>query len=77
MIRIRLSEDALADLDDGFWFYEWQETGLGDYFSTCLRGDIEGLKTTAGVHRRYIGTTIDCSAAFSHLQSTTPLLRKE
>jgi plasmid stabilization system protein ParE len=52
MIRIQVSDDALADLDDGFWFYEVQEAGLGDYFASTLRADIEGLKITAGTHRR-------------------------
>jgi hypothetical protein len=52
MIRIDISEDALADLDAGFWFYEAQETGLGDYFAACLRSDLEGLKIFAGIHRK-------------------------
>jgi len=30
MIRIRISDDALEDLTEGFWFYEAQEPGLGD-----------------------------------------------
>jgi hypothetical protein len=29
MIRIRISSEALDDLDDGFWFYEAQDVGLG------------------------------------------------
>ena len=52
MIRVEISSDAFADLDDGFWFYEAQETGLGDYFASCLRADIEGLKISGGIHRR-------------------------
>ena len=51
MIKVRLSEDALQDLNDGFLFYEAQEAGLGDYFATYLRADIERLKVSAGVHR--------------------------
>jgi hypothetical protein len=51
MIRVRISEDALQDLNDGFLFYEAQEAGLGDYFATCLRADIEGLRVSAGIHR--------------------------
>lgn len=51
MITIRISEDALQDLNDGFLFYEAQEPGLGDYFAACLRADIEGLKISAGIHR--------------------------
>jgi hypothetical protein len=51
MIAVRISEDALQDLNDGFIFYEVQQPGLGDYFATCLRADIEGLRVGAGAHR--------------------------
>ncbi len=50
MKKVRISDDALADLNDGYWFYETQEPGLGDYFRSCLRADIEGLKVSAGIH---------------------------
>ena len=40
MIQIRISEDALRDLNEGFLFYEVQEAGLGDYFVSQLRADI-------------------------------------
>ena len=50
MKRIRISPDALADLNEGFFFYEQQEQGLGDYFTACLRSDIEELKITGGTH---------------------------
>lgn len=52
MIRIRISDDAFGDLDVGFWFYELQEAGLGDYIAATLRSEIEGLRITAGIHRR-------------------------
>ena len=48
---IQISEDALDDLNEGFLFYEAQASGLGDYFTSCLRADIEGLRFSAGVHR--------------------------
>lgn len=51
MIRIRISDDALDDLNHGFLLYEVQEAGLGDYFTSCLRADIEGLRITGGIHR--------------------------
>ena len=51
MIRIRISADALSDLNEGFWFYETQQQGLGEYFAASLRADIEGLRLTGGVHR--------------------------
>jgi hypothetical protein len=43
MIQVVISDDALEDLNEGFWFYESQQPGLGGYFASCLRGDIEGL----------------------------------
>ena len=49
MRRIRISDDALNDLNRGFLFYEAQEIGLGDYFVSCLRADIESLKICAGI----------------------------
>lgn len=52
MIKVRISDEALQDLADGFWFYEAQEPGLGDYFACCIKGDIEGLKVTGGIHRQ-------------------------
>lgn len=51
MITVRISEDALQDLNDGFLFYETQQAGLGDYFATCLRADIESLRLYGGIHR--------------------------
>lgn len=51
MTKIRISDDALADLNDGYWFYEAQNEGLEGYFISCLRADIESLKVTAGVHK--------------------------
>lgn len=51
MIKIKVSRGAERDLNNGFSFYEAQEAGLGDYFISCLRTDIEGLRISAGVHR--------------------------
>ena len=51
MMQVRVSEDALHDLNEGFLFYEAQELGLGDYFAASLRADIEGLRVSAGIHR--------------------------
>jgi hypothetical protein len=52
MIEIRISNDALFDLNDGSHFYETQELWLGDYILSQLRADIDGLKISAGIHRR-------------------------
>ena len=45
-----ISSDAELDLADGFWFYERQEFGLGDYFRSCLVSDIESLSYFGGIH---------------------------
>lgn len=36
MKRIQISSDALSDLNEGFLFYEQQNQGLGDYFTSSL-----------------------------------------
>jgi hypothetical protein len=51
MKKVRISADALCDLNEGFLFYEQQEIGLGDYYASSLRADIEELKITGGAHR--------------------------
>ena len=51
MTKIRISEDALDDLKEGFLFYEAQELGLGDYFTSCIRSDIESLRIMSGKQR--------------------------
>ena len=48
MIQVVISDDALDDLNVGFWFYETQQAGMGDYFADKLRNDIETLKQTGG-----------------------------
>ncbi len=55
MIRITITEEALRDLADGYSFYEIQEPGAGEYFASCLKGDIAGLRITAGIHRKAKG----------------------
>lgn len=34
MNRIKISDEAVQSLNDGFWFYTFQEKGLEDYFAT-------------------------------------------
>jgi hypothetical protein len=51
MIKVGISQEAFTDLNDGYWFYEAQESGLGDYFASSLRADIDGLKISGGIHR--------------------------
>jgi plasmid stabilization system protein ParE len=52
MIKLQISDEAFQDLDSGFLFYEAQESGLGDYFLSSIKSDIESLRISAGVHRK-------------------------
>lgn len=47
---LEISSDAESDLCDGYWFYERQSPGLGDYFRSCLISDIDSLQFFAGIH---------------------------
>ena len=49
MNRIKISEEAVQDLNNGYWFYEFQEKGLGDYFASSLRSEIDRLQFYAGI----------------------------
>ena len=46
---ISISSDAEADLAEGYWFYERQSPGLGDYFCSCLIADIDSLSYYGGI----------------------------
>jgi hypothetical protein len=50
-MRIRLLRSAYWDLDDGYAFYESREAGLGDYYLSSVKADIEGFRVSAGIHR--------------------------
>lgn len=47
---IAISSGAEADVADGFWFFERQSIGLGDYFRSCIFSDIESLRYFGGIH---------------------------
>jgi hypothetical protein len=49
-MKIRILKSAKNDLKEGYFFYEFQKSGLGTYFLTTLFSDIESLKISAGVH---------------------------
>lgn len=49
-MRLRILTEALEDLEQGFRFYEGQETGLGAYFLEQLFSDIDSLLHRAGIH---------------------------
>ena len=47
---VDILSDAEEDLAEGYWFYERQSPGLGDYFRSCLIADIESLAYYGGIH---------------------------
>ncbi len=53
--HIQILTEAVADLKDGWLFYESQEQGVGDYFWDSLISDIESLILYAGVHSKVNG----------------------
>ncbi|MBM4153544.1 MAG: type II toxin-antitoxin system RelE/ParE family toxin [Lentisphaerae bacterium] len=54
-MKVQVLEDAVADLADGFRFYERQVEGLGDFFLDSLWSDIHSLRLYAGVHSVHHG----------------------
>jgi len=48
---IRILGSARRDLDEAYAFYEAKATGLGDYFLSSIKADIQSLKFSAGIHR--------------------------
>jgi len=50
-VTLRILASARRDLQEGYGFYEIQAAGLGDYFLSSLKADIEGLRVSAGIHR--------------------------
>lgn len=54
-MKIRILDDAEADLVNSFRFYESQAEGIGDYFLDSLYSDIDSLRLFAGIHRQFLG----------------------
>ena len=54
-MKIKILESAKEDLREGYYFYEAQQIGLGDYFLESLYSDIESLKLYSGIHSIHFG----------------------
>jgi hypothetical protein len=54
-MKIKILDEAQADLREGAEFYERQNIGLGTYFLDTLFADIESLILYAGVHLKLNG----------------------
>jgi len=55
MKKVIILEEAARDLEEAFDFYENQETGAGNYFTSNILLDIEKLTTTSGIHPSEFG----------------------
>ncbi len=53
--EVFLLKEAAVDLDEGRFFYDLQEKGVGDYFFDCLISDLESLRFYSGIHRKKFG----------------------
>ena len=54
-MKVGISSGAETDVGDGYWFYERQSLGLGDYFRSCIFADIESLVYFGGIHETVDG----------------------
>lgn len=52
---ILISSDAEQDIAEGFWFYEGQSPGLGNYFRSSIIADIDSLAFSGGIHEQVHG----------------------
>ncbi len=52
-MKIKILESASKDLIEGYWFYEKQQEGLGNYFLDTLFSDIDSSQIYAGIHPIY------------------------
>ena len=49
-MRIEISSDAERDIESGYWFYESQSIGIGDYFRSSILADVDSLVIHGGSH---------------------------
>jgi len=54
-VKITILDLAERDLQEGFYFYEGQQSGVGDYFLDSIYAEIDSLALYAGIHRRVFG----------------------
>ena len=52
---VHITSDAEQDIAQGYWFYQEQSDGLGDYFRDCILADIDSLVFYAGIHEMAYG----------------------
>lgn len=64
--RVRVLEEAVADLESGREFYDQSGLAVGDYFAESLLGDLAELKLHAGIHPIRFGWHRLLSRRFPH-----------
>lgn len=78
-MTVKVTSDALADLQDSYAFYEKQTSGLGSYFRRCLEQDLVELQRTAGIHSKihgyqHVRSKVFQSILFYHVQTGTAIV---
>jgi|SRR5680860_34220 hypothetical protein len=53
--NVRLTDEALADIDSATQFYEKLVAGLGQYFFDSIITDLEALEFFGGIHQQKLG----------------------
>lgn len=59
-MKVLILREAKEDLIAGFYYYERQEYGAGDYFLSNLESDIESLALLGGLHSKPHGNFHRC-----------------
>ncbi len=54
-MKIKILNAAENDIEEGYRFYESQDSGLGSYFLDSLYSDIDSLAYFGGMHRVVMG----------------------
>jgi hypothetical protein len=54
-MKIEILSVAMRDIQNGQFFYEQQQEGLGVYFLDSLFSDIDALLLYAGIHQKFFG----------------------
>ena len=53
--EVRLTDEAIQDIDNAANFYDQIEPGLGDYFFDSITTDVEALEFFGGLHQQRFG----------------------
>lgn len=54
-MRVKILKEVHEDIRNGRLFYDAQERGVGQYFSSTVFADIRSLRNFAGIHTKQYG----------------------